>query len=335
MIRDPMTRGHALPDAPPSLCVDGQWQFGVYRTPAGRVDLPAGGLRRLRLKEWQYVSFTTDAWYVAVGLVQMGYVGSLFAYVVDRSRGDSAVEYRSLSPLGRAVQFAPSSVRGTTSWKSGAARLSIRANKGWDVDVDVPLGQERLRGRARIEPQGSLAMLHPLGPGRVAYTHKAAGCRASGRLTLGARTIDLEGGLGASDWTRSQANRVTTWKWASLSGFLADGAPIGLNLSADVYDDDRGHSVENALFVDGEVRPLRGVRFEVPANPRTDRWTIRSIDGDEVELDFQPAGALEERMNFGVVRSDFVQPYGHFSGRVGGHDVTGCFGVVETHLSVW
>ncbi|RLB45195.1 MAG: hypothetical protein DRJ42_30465 [Deltaproteobacteria bacterium] len=330
-----MTRGHALPDAPPSLSVGGRWQFGIYRTPADRVDLPTGGLRRLRLKEWQYVSFTTDDWYVAVGLVQMGYVGSLFAYVVDRSRGDAAVEYRALSPLGRSVRVAPSSVRGTTSWKSPAASLSIRANEGWDVDVDVPLGNDRLRGHARIEYQDSLVMLHPLGSGRVAYTHKAAGCRASGQLTLGARSIDLGGGLGSSDWTRSQADRVTAWKWASLSGFSSDGAAIGLNLSAEVYDDARGHSVENALFVDGDVRSLSGVRFEVPTNPKTAPWTIRSIDGDEVDLAFQPAGALEERMNFGVVRSDFVQPYGQFSGHVCGHDVTGCFGVVEKHLSVW
>ncbi|MBW2463583.1 MAG: DUF2804 domain-containing protein, partial [Deltaproteobacteria bacterium] len=310
-----MPRGHVLPDAPPSLSVDGQWQFGIYRTPFVRVELPAGGLRRLRLKEWQYVSLTTDDWYVAVGLVQAGYIGSVFVYVVDRSRADAAVEYRSLSPFGRAVHFAPSSVRGTTSWKSRDAKLSITANEGWDIDIDVPLGGDRLEGRARIEPQGSLAMLHLLGPGRVGYTHKAAGCRASGRLALGARTIDLDGGLGASDWTRSQANRVTTWKWASLSGFSADGSAVGLNLSAGVYDDDRGHSVENAFFIDGEVRPLGGVRFGVPATPRTTPWTIQSIDTDEVELEFQPAGAVEERMNFGVVRSDFLQPYGRFAGR--------------------
>ena len=128
---------------------------------------------------------------------------------------------------------------------------------------------------------------------------------------------------------------MTKWKWASLSGVSAKGSAVGLNLSAEVYDDDRGHSVENAFFIDGEVRPLGGVRFGVPANPKTALWTIRSIDTDEVALEFQPAGAVEERMNFGVVRSDFVQPYGQFAGHVCGHDVTGCFGVVEKHLSLW
>ena len=324
-----------LPEAPSSFLVHDRWQTGVYRTPFAQAELSARGWRRYRLKEWHYVSFTTDEWYVAVGLVQLGYVANLFSYAVDRMQRRQAIEYESLSPLGSPLRVAPSSVQGATSWKSRAANVSITANDGWDVEVDLPLGGERLRGRAHIEARDSLAMLHRLGPRRVAYTHKAAGWPASGQLELGARPIRLDGGLAASDWTRSQASRVTEWKWASLSGFLRDGTPLGLNLSADVYDDENGHSVENAFWIDGEVRPLSGVRFDVPTEPQTKPWRIRSLDSDEVDLEFEPFGAREEHTNFGLVRTDFIQPYGRFAGRVRGHDVTDCFGVVETHLSVW
>lgn len=330
-----MTAALPLPEAPSSFLVGDEWQIGVYRTPFERAELSTRGWKRYRLKEWHYVSFTTDEWYVALGLVQLGYIGNLFSYAVDRVQKRPAVEYGSLSPLGRALSIAPSSVRGTTSWKSQAASVSISANDGWDVELDIPLGEERLRGRARIEARDSLAMLHPLGPRRVAYTHKAAGWPASGYFELGTRPIPLDGGLAASDWTRSQANRVTEWKWASLSGFLHDETSVGLNLSAQVYDDEKGHSVENALWVDGEVRPLSGVRFEVPSDPKTKRWFIRSIDTDEVDIEFEPVGAREEHTNFGLVRTEFVQPYGRFAGRVCGLDITGCFGVVEVHLSVW
>ncbi len=330
-----MTAPLPLPAAPSSFLAGDQWQLGVYRTPFAEAELSAHSWRRYRLKEWHYVSLTTDEWYVAVGLVQLGYVGNLFSYAVDRVQKRSAVEYGSLSPLGRALSLAPSSIRGTTSWKSRAATVSIAANDGWDVDLDIPLGAERLRGRAHIESRDSLAMLHRLGPGRVAYTHKAAGWPASGYLELGSRPIRLDGGLAASDWTRSQARRVTEWKWASLSGRLRDRTAIGLNLSADVYDDAKGHSVENALWVDGKVRSLSGVRFEMPSDPKTKRWVIRSLDTDEVDIEFEPLGAREEHTNFGLVRTDFVQPYGRFAGRVCGHDITGCFGVVEAHVSVW
>jgi len=330
-----MTAAHPLPEAPTSCLLRNHWQVGVYRTPFAEAQLNSHGWRRLRLKEWHYLSFTTDEWFVALGLVQLGYVGNLFSYVVDRAQRRPAVAYRSLSPLGRALSVASSSIEGTTVWKSRAATVSIASNDGWDLELDMPLGAERLRGRARIEARDSLALLHRLGPGRVAYTHKAAGWPASGQLELGSRGIRLEGGLAASDWTRSQANRLTEWKWASMSGFLRDGTAIGLNLSADVYDDEKGHSLENALWIDGEVQRLSGVRFDVPRDAKTQRWVIRSLDSNEVDIAFDPLGAREEHMNFGLVRTDFVQPYGRFAGRVRGYDITGCFGVVETHVSVW
>ncbi len=330
-----MTAADPLPEAPTSCLLRNHWQVGVYRTPFAEAQLNSHGWRRLRLKEWHYLSFTTDEWFVALGLVQLGYVGNLFSYVVDRAQRRPAVAYGSLSPLGRALSVASSSIEGTTVWKSRAATVSIASNDGWDLELDMPLGAERLRGRARIEARDSLALLHRLGPGRVAYTHKAAGWPASGQLELGSRGIRLEGGLAASDWTRSQANRLTEWKWASMSGFLRDGTAIGLNLSADVYDDEKGHSLENALWIDGEVQRLSGVRFDVPRDAKTQRWVIRSLDSNEVDIAFDPLGAREEHMNFGLVRTDFVQPYGRFAGRVRGYDITGCFGVVETHVSVW
>ena len=330
-----MNATRPLEEAPASFFLRDQWQLGVYRTPFELAEMSKRGWKRFRLKEWHYLSFTTDDWFVAVGLVQLGYVANLFAYAVDRMHSARVREYGALSPLGAALSFAPSSVRGQTAWQSRSASVCIEANEGWDVTLDMPLGPERLRGRAHIEARDSLAMLHRLGPSRVAYTHKAAGWPVSGALDLGGRSIRLDGALGASDWTRSQASRITEWKWASLSALLTDGTPIGLNLSAQVYDDERGHSVENAFWVDGEVRRLSGVTFEVPSRPQTQRWRIHSIHGDEVDLDFEPLGAREEHTNFGIVRTDFVQPYGKFAGRVRGHQIDGAFGVVETHLSVW
>jgi len=64
-------------------------------------------------------------------------------------------------------------------------------------------------------------------------------------------------------------------------------------------------------------------------------WRIVSLEGDDVDLEFEPLGAREEHSNFGLVRTDFVQPYGRFTGRVCGRDITGSFGVVEAHHSVW
>jgi len=169
-----MTAATSLPAAPRSILIGEQWQIGVYRTPFERVALRTVGLQRFRLKEWHYVSFTTDEWFVAVGLVQLGYVANLFCYVFDRMQKGPAHEYGALSPLGRALTFAPSSVVGTTTWKGRGASVSITANEGWDLKLDIPVGAERLRGHAHIEAQDSLAMLHRLDP-RPTPTRQQAG----------------------------------------------------------------------------------------------------------------------------------------------------------------
>jgi hypothetical protein len=142
-------------------------------------------------------------------------------------------------------------------------------------------------------------------------------------------------GFGVSDWTRSLADRETTWKWASLAGNDHEGRAIGLNLSAEVYDDLEGNSQENALFFGGETKTLTGVRFELPPDPTTQAWGIRSLRGQEVELRFVPLGVRQQNLQLGVIGTRFVQPYGTFHGRVLEHRIDGAFGVVEDHRSVW
>ncbi len=325
----------SLPEAPDVYAPGDDAQLGIYRTPFAEIDLGGRGLSRYRLKEWHYLSFTNDRFFVALGLVQLGYVGSVFAYAVDRAGDAPTHEYGVISPLGRQPSIAESSVRGTTAWKTREAAVSITARDGWDVALDLPVGALRLTGEAHIEAQESLAMLHRLDATHVAYTHKAAGWPASGALRLGDVPISLEGALAASDWTRSQARRETVWNWCCTSGRLADGRAFGLNLSAQVYDDERGHSRENAAWIDGRVVPLGGVRFDVPPRPKDEPWRVRSLEGDEVDLEIHPEGAREEHMGVGPLRTDFVQPYGRFEGNVLGHDVSGLFGVVEDHHALW
>jgi hypothetical protein len=327
----------AITDAPPAHArIGATWAYGRYRAPIPAPDLGVTGLRRWRQKEWHYTAFTTDRWFLGFGLVQLGYVANAFLYVVDRRRPGRPMEHEGMSPLGRALRFAPSSVSGATTWRRGAEEVCVRWDgAGWQVRLDVPLAGERLQGEARMGTGEALALLHPLGPDQPAYTHKGAALPLEGRLVLGREAIELDGGLASIDWTRSIARRETRWKWASFSARLAEGTPFGLNLSADVYDDAAGHSRENAFWHHGRVTPLGGVAFDVPSRPAAEPWRIRSLEGDAVALTFKPLGARAQRLNLGLVRSDFVQPYGHFHGSVAGHRIEGAFGVVEDHLSVW
>jgi hypothetical protein len=331
-----------LRDPPDTARVGSAYAYGRYRQPIPEPNLVVPGLfGRYRLKEWEYLSLTTERFFVGFALVQLGYLANAFCYLVDRRDPARKREYEALSPVGAALRFAPSSVRGETRWERGRDLVVVRYDRGWEVDLDLPLGEHRLAGHFRAEPRESMALLFELPGGRPAYTHKAAALPAKGLLTWGPERLEAEGGLGSLDWTRSHALRETRWKWASFSGRARDGRTVGLNLSAEVYDDAQGDSRENALWVDGRVYPLGGVRFALPPEPAREPWRIRSRTGDEVDLEFQPAGARKQNLNLLLIQSEFVQPYGTFRGRLAQAEagapveVDGVFGVVENHRSVW
>jgi len=330
-----------LDTPPPAARSNSGWNFGRYRRPIPDPAIAAPGpFGRYRLKEWHYSSFVTADWFFAFAAIQLGYSAKVFAYLVDRKNPSVSHEYSVLAPLGKGLSFAPSSVRGETLWTHDSDSLRACYREGWIVDLDLSFGRNRLRGSLRMDDADALALLFLLPNGQPAYTHKGAGFRAGGELKFGNQTLLFDGATGTIDWTRSVALRKTRWQWCSLAGVTAAGDRVGLNLSAQVYADATGDSAENGFWCNGRVYTLGKVDFSIPPDPRREPWVIRSSGSDEVRLEFTPAGTREEHLNLGIVKSDFIQPYGTFRGTVripdgALHDVSGLFGVVEKHLSIW
>ena len=336
------------PVGPPQLHnPQGQLLDGVYSTAVVDPQLRAP---RFRLKEWHYASVVTADWFLAFAVVQVGYVANLFVYWLDRSDPARLWQCEELSPLGQALDFGPSSLSGETVWQRKDQRVAITSSCGqdgrgrWHVELDLQLQQPGHRARrlqAQLDMQGSeaLALVHRLASGNTAYTHKECGQLCTGALSLGSANYAVQG-LASLDWTRSHAERVTRWKWASAALELPDGRRVGLNLSAQVYDDAAGHSRENALWLHDRRFPLQGVEFSVPQRPEAQQWRIQSLDGEEVSLEFQPLGARRQSLHLGLVVSKFIQPFGLFNGtiRPKGHSplrVVDAFGVVEDHYAKW
>jgi hypothetical protein len=344
------------PPPPQLLDGDGRLLQGVYDR--GIAD-PRVVAPRWRLKQWQYLSVTTSGWFLGLALVDVGYAANLFAYWIDRRQPTQAWQVERLSPLGRAIRVAASSLHGTSRWQGGGQSVEVIAEPHddgtaswlWHIDLTLVASDKRRgrwQGALRVDGGGAVALVHDLADGRPAYTHKEAGQRVSGTATWcpqdGAeqhwRLADDSPAWATLDWTRSLALRNTRWNWASAAGPLPDGRVLGLNLSAHVYDDQRGHSRENAFWLDGRPQLLAGVRFALPAEPQTQPWQIHSIDGDDIQLCFVPHGARRQHLDFGVVASRFVQPWGTFSGHIGtaGGErlaVDQLWGVVEDHFARW
>lgn len=165
--------------------------------------------------------------------------------------------------------------------------------------------------------------------------------------------------LGGLDWTKSIALHHTVWKWASANFYATvltvlkegksipeDNAAIGINLSADVYDIE-GASQENAIWINGQVYIVGGVKFIIPAQADTDEWQIQSKDPTEseyIDLRFQPTGARQDHTDLYLLKSDFIQPFGYFYGNIlvtasdgsmRSIHVQHAFGVVEDHNAAW
>lgn len=352
----PNEPGEFLPTAPTHLVLDGVVASGRYATAVARPDLGLRGLQRqLRQKDWSYVSLLTERWFVGLAVVQLGYVANAFVYLVDRTQPGRWWQREVLSPLGRNVQVAASSLGGTTAWRSGDQQLAMHfASRGFRLALDVQLppapgtsglAQQRLAADMQVQLATPLALITPLpADGRsaqqgLAYTHKEAGLVAQGVLTVGGASGTVDG-LATLDWTRAHALRTTRWKWASLATQTTEGR-LGLNLSAEVYDDASGASLENAVWLAGQPHLLPGARFELPDQPQTEPWRIVSMDdGASFDLRFVPTGARAQDVRAGIIRSSFVQPFGIYSGWVavpgaGKVSVDGAFGVTEDHLSVW
>jgi hypothetical protein len=183
-------------------------------------------------------------------------------------------------------------------------------------------------------------------------------------------TLYLTKGTGALDWTKGHLSYRTAWRWVSLSDAKAtlvhpghshqeeeEEVMVGLNLSNEVYDilsgDDMHEiSAENAVWVIGAVYSLnRPVDIVVPAreNRTSKPWRIvsrlpgrwGSSEYEFVNLTFVPQGARGDSAHFGIIVSDFVQPFGTFEGTIvlpGTGTLVlrqGTFGVVEDHLAYW
>lgn len=326
-----------MPDlrpAPLQIHQEGVPQLGQFVGAIAQPDVEVTG-GKWRLKRWVYLSLLTETEFLALAIVQLGYAANLFAYVVDLQTGQMR-QTESLAPLGLGLQMAPGPLAGQSVWQRGQNRVAVTGNSsGWTLDVDLSLEGQNLKGQAQVTMGQPLSLVHRLAPNRLAYTLKDAGLPATLDLRLDGRQLG-QTGLACIDWTRSAARRTTKWNWASLATRLADGRRLGLNASAHVYENAQGVGQENAIWLDGELHALGNLQFTLPNQPLQQKWRL---DGEGVQLEFTPQCARQQDVNLGLIRSRFIQPFGHFDGtvQVGQErlDVRHAFGVVEDHLALW
>ncbi len=308
-------------------------------------------LRKFRLKQWHYTSLASERMLFACAIVDAGYVGKVFAYLVDRQSGQ-VYEWDRTVPLGAGVRIAPSSTTGFTRYRDpqfGELRLS-KEGVVWSLHARLPSrgGKPALHADLLIEDAGTLApvcVVEPLGSGRWIYTHKCYGLPARGKLSCGDMELSLRHGdaLAGLDWNRGYRLTETYWNWAAAAGWSKDRGRLGFNLTSH-RDPKSGKNLGSeaqdcAVWIGDRMRKIPSVRFDYEPSDLMKPWRIRDEAGF-VNLTFFPEGQRHEDLDFKLVVSRFHQPYGRFEGHLSLNgeervELGDMFGVTEQHFARW
>ncbi|HET6873375.1 MAG TPA: DUF2804 family protein [Acidimicrobiales bacterium] len=191
--------------------------------------------------------------------------------------------------------------------------------------VVVNAGPTRLE--LALTPAGQpVEVLSPHGRSYI-WTRKTP-IRADGHITAGMEARPVSG-LGILDESAGYHARETAWEWSAGVGTSVDGWPVVWNLVRGVHD--AGSMSERTVWLNGRPVETPPVRFS------SDLDELWGADGTLLRFDEEAVRARSD--NLGLIRSEYIQPFGRFRGTLpGGIELSAqepAFGVMERHRARW
>jgi Protein of unknown function (DUF2804) len=249
------------------------------------------------LKRWRYVAIFDEQIMACAAQIQVGPLRQSFWAVLLRDSGRLLQKTHTLA-RHRAVTLSP-------------GRLVVR-------DAGVLLDVE-------LAENNGIQALCPHGHHQV-WTHKQAGVRAHGVLSIDGESTRRIEGLSVIDDTAGHHARLTEWWWSAGVGTGLDGTALAWNLVEGVNDPPSGS--ERAVWIAGEPHEVAPVSFA------RDLSSISAVDGSRLE--FAAQARRSRRENLLVLSSSYRAPFGTFSGTLpGAVALARGLGVVEHHRAKW
>jgi hypothetical protein len=301
-----------------------------------------------RLKRWDYYGVTTPTHYFSFTVSDVGYIGSIFAYVLEFATG--LYQEQTLTvPLARGVSLPRNSTEGLSRFSNGKVDIQFEVQNSerfvrvtWPEFSTANGKKQTLTADLRFQAppnHESMVIVIPIRGRRFYYNRKINCLPVSGSIEYGGQPFQLQTGeaLGNLDWGRGVWEYNSFWVWASASGFLPGGRTVGLNLGFGFGDNSA--ATENALILDGRIHKFGQVNFQYDSTNFMRPWKMGSADG-RVDLEFCPFFERVARTDLKVLRSEVHQMFGRYSGHVitdSGEriDIEDLVGFAEEHHAKW
>jgi hypothetical protein len=273
--------------------------------------------QKMRIKIWDYYAVTTADHFFSFTISNIGYLGMIFAYVIDFKTGEYQEQTVS-TPFASGVSLPRRSTEGKTVYEKGNLHMVFEALPGKrTVSVRWPgfAGSELNAEFSLEQPKEheSMTIVIPIRGKRFYYNHKLNCLPATGWIDYEGKHFELTPvtALGNLDWGRGVWEYASHWVWASASGFLADKRRIGLNLGYGFGD--TSAASENCIILDGKVHKLGKMAFTFDPNDYKKPWTMVSPD-NRLELTFTPFFERVAKTNAVVLKSEVHQMFGRYNG---------------------
>jgi hypothetical protein len=277
-------------------------------------------LQRFRIKRWDYYAIITPRRFYSATIADLGYAGNLFVYTLDFETGELHEESL-VVPLGKGIELPRNSTEGSSTFENKDLRLAFSLHpEHRHISVSWPKFHEGRGFQMEVDlasPPGyeSMTIVIPIRANRFYYNRKINCLPAQGMVRYGelAETLDPRTCLGSLDWGRGVWEYQSFWNWASASGFLPDGRPVGLNLGCGFGD--LSKAGENALILNNRIHKLDQVKFDYISGDYMKPWKFCDTEG-RMQLTFTPFKDRLAQTNLGVITSQVHQMFGRYNGTV-------------------
>ena len=316
-------------------------QNADYRTAMNK---PAGRWKRhFHFKRFQYFGAMGKDLIFGCALADLRYIGAIFIYVYRLSDGAMRTwQYK--MPLAYGLELTNRPDNGVSSFQFGKRSILMRyelnaldeRKKILDIDLgpELKIHAEMREGR-HFEP---MALCTPCAVNGWVYAQKTAAIAVTGQVDCELGKFDLGKSecYGHHDFSAGYMRRETFWNWACFSGRQGPYPPLGLNVSWGVNE--TGYS-ENCFWVGNSLHPLPQVQFTFDRDNEHSTWRVSSLN-NQINLSFKPVGMHRERLNIGLMATNFKQFFGLFNGHLQAADgqryeIEDQYGFIEDHYSKW